>query len=318
MPAESRKKTLRVIPVAKRPEPPTPPGIVAPPEEEAPAPLLSIATLKSMASSLVLHAFLLIGLACWYFAPTTRPPRAFDSRLAGSERGVEDGLTNTGGLNRMIAMPEPEAAPPPDPVMSSIRRVDVTALEPKVGTNLSGASQASADGGIASNNPGAGNGDSFGLARFGSGGEQIRGVEVKVGDPQFTLIWDTDVDLDLHVIEPGGKEIYWEDPKGKPGFGGELDVDNTKGYGPENVYWLRDDGAGEKGPGPPGEYKWFVVYWRGFGSVPKPTHWKVRIKHDGKLTVTNGRFRALNEQSKVHTLLVSPQNGIAVDTKEPN
>ena len=100
-------------------------------------------------------------------------------------------------------------------------------------------------------NPGAGDGDGFGLARFGQGGESVRGVAVKVGDPQFTLLWDTEVDLDLHVIEPGGKEIYWEDPKGT--FGGELDVDNTKGFGPENIYWLHVvEGTGEKvkGPGP--------------------------------------------------------------------
>ena len=75
--------------------------------------------------------------------------------------------------------------------------------------------------------------------------ELVRGVAVKIGDPQFTLIWDTDADLDLHVIEPGGKEIYWEEPKGKQG--GELDVDNTKGFGPENIYWLvESDGVGSK------------------------------------------------------------------------
>ena len=115
------------------------------------------------------------------------------------------------------------------------------------------------------------------------GESSIRGVAVKVGDPQFTLIWDTDADLDLHVIEPGGKEIYWEEPKGKQG--GELDVDNTKGFGPENIYWLvESDGPGSakvKGPGPAGDYQWFVVYWGGFGGIAKPTHWKVRIKHGG-------------------------------------
>jgi len=51
-----------------------------------------------------------------------------------------------------------------------------------------------------------------------------------VGDPQFTLLWDTKADIDLHVIEPGGKEIFWNDPKGK--FGGELDVDNIEGSAP--------------------------------------------------------------------------------------
>ena len=81
-----------------------------------------------------------------------------------------------------------------------------------------GAKNPSGGGGQANDNPGAGDGDGFGLARFGEGGELIRGVAVKVGDPQFTLIWNTDgVDLDLHVLEPGGKEIYWEEPKGTGG-----------------------------------------------------------------------------------------------------
>ena len=166
----------------------------------------------------------------------------------------------------------------------------------------------SGGGGVDNTNPGAGEGDGFGLARFGEGGEIIRGIAVKVGDPQFTLIWDTDADLDLHVIEPGGKEIYWEEPKGKQG--GELDVDNTKGLGPENIYWLvESDGPGSakvKGPGPAGQYHWFVVYWGGFGGIPKPTHWKVRIKHEGKVTVVNGKFRALNERSRTYTLKVDP------------
>jgi len=294
------------------------PGIVAPPPgEDVPPPLFSVATLQSLASSVVLHALVLIVLACWYFAPKAKPARVFDTRLAGSEMGVEDGLTTTGGLNSEFTMPAPEAAPPPDPVMASIPPLDLAASEPRITPSLSGASQASAEGGLDSNNPGAGSGDGFGLARFGSGGENIHGVEVKVGDPQFTLIWDTDVDLDLHVIEPGGKEIYWEDPKGKPGAGGELDGDNTKGFGPENIYWLKDDGSGEKGPGPPGEYRWFVVYWGGFGGIPKPTRWKVRIKHDGKVSVVAGKFKALNERSKMHTLTVKSRDEVAGAAKLP-
>ena len=176
----------------------------------------------------------------------------------------------------------------------------------------------SGGGGVANDEPGAGEGDGFGLARFGEGGEVIRGVAVKVGDPQFTLIWDTDADLDLHVIEPGGKEIYWEEPKGKQG--GELDVDNTKGFGPENIYWLvesTDQAPQGEGTGPPGQYQWFVVYWGGFGGIPKPTHWKVRIKHDGKVTVVKGKFRALNERSRTYTLKIDPP-GTRVGFGEPN
>ena len=246
-----------------------------------------------------------MAMAFWYFVPRATTARVFDTRLAGSEMGVDEGLTVTGGLNTPIELMA-SPTPSPEPTMALAVPLDLEKIELKA-SSFAGAAKTSAGGGMENPNPGAGNGDGFGLARFGQGGESVRGVEVKVGDPQFTLLWDSEADLDLHVIEPGGKEIFWEDPKGKQG--GELDVDNTKGFGPENVYWLRDvEGGGQKvkGPGPPGTYQWFVVYWGGFGGIARPTKWKVRIKHDGKITIVTGRFRALNEQSKVYTLKVNP------------
>jgi hypothetical protein len=259
--------------------------------------------LKGWAWSVALHALLLLTLALWYFAPPIRRAIAFDSRLAGSPHGVPDGIALSGGLNTPLPMPELADNLLPSEADTLIELKPV-ALEP--GLSLKGAGKPSAGGGAPNNNPGAGEGDGFGLARFGEGGETIRGVPVKVGDPQFTLLWDTDADLDLHVIEPGGKEIYWEEPKGQKG--GELDVDNTKGFGPENIYWLVEaDGPGSakvKGPGPQGDYQWFVVYWGGFGGIPKPTHWKVRIKHNGLVTVEHGKFRALNERSRTYHLKV--------------
>ncbi len=263
--------------------------------------------IKGWATSLSVHLTILVIMAFWYFVPQSSPARIFDTRLAGSEMGVDEGLNVTGGLNTPIELTA-SPNPSPEPTMAIPVPSDLDKLETKF-ADFSGAEKASAGGGMNNPNPGAGNGDGFGLARFGQGGESVNGVEVKVGDPQFTLLWDSEADLDLHVIEPGGKEIYWEDPKGKQG--GELDVDNTKGFGPENVYWLRDSGDGGKkikGPGPPGTYQWFVVYWGGFGGVARPTKWKVRIKHDGKVTIIQGRFRALNERSKTYTLKVDPQS----------
>jgi hypothetical protein len=135
------------------------------------------------------------------------------------------------------------------------------------------------------------------------GKEEIQGVSVTIGDPQFTLVWHTDADLDLHVIEPGGKESYWEDPKGK--LGGEIDVDNSKGFGPENIYWLTEseDAGGDKvqRPGPRGLYKWCVLYWGSFGGIPKSTRWQVRIRHAGKTSVVEGILRDLNSRSRVYT-----------------
>jgi hypothetical protein len=308
MSSESPKVARVDAPVAKPAK--LAPVIVATTDgKDVAAPYFTEESVKGWASSLAIHAVFLLCLAFWYFGPKVNAQRPLNARLAGSERGVEDGLTLTGGLNTTLTLPAEPEPTPPDPVPASLSPLDLPTLEPKVGVKFAGAEKASADGGIENNNPGAGNGDGFGLAKFGQGGESIRGVEVKVGDPQFTLIWDNDADLDLHVIEPGGKEIYWEDPKGKEGLGGELDVDNTKGYGPENVYWLRDDPTGGglvKGAGPPGEYKWFVVYWGGFGGIPKPTRWKVRIKHDGRVTVVTGKFRSLNERSRIYSLTVKP------------
>ena len=45
------------------------------------------------------------------------------------------------------------------------------------------------------------------------------------------LTWDDTSDLDLHVWEPDSTHVYWSS---KTGVSGELDVDDTNGYGPEN------------------------------------------------------------------------------------
>ena len=66
----------------------------------------SPASLKGWAGSVTLHGLLLLTLALWYFAPPLRRALRFDSRLAGSPKGVAEGLTLTGGMNTPLAMPE--------------------------------------------------------------------------------------------------------------------------------------------------------------------------------------------------------------------
>jgi hypothetical protein len=295
------------VPVARAPDRSRPDVPLALPETALEWDWWTPEALKGWAGSVVLHIVLLVILACWYFSPPLNKLVTFDSRLAGSPSGVAEGEMLTGGLNTPLAMP---AAPLVDNELASdmpsgLAQLELAPLEPEI--KFRAAKNASGAGGTPNDNAGAGDGDGFGLARFGEGGELVRGVAVKVGDPQFTLIWNSDqVDLDLHVIEPSGKEIYWEEPKGVQG--GELDVDNTKGFGPENIYWMVESkGPGSqmiKGPGPPGTYKWFVVYWGGFGGLARPTHWQVRVKHDGKVNVYHGKFSRLNERSKIYTLAV--------------
>jgi hypothetical protein len=207
--------------------------------------------LKGWAASLALHAALLTSLGLWYFVPPQPRVITIDSRLAGSPSGSPEGTELVGGLGSFLDDPSLlslSAVENPDIDMSfegfgsirsaplrmpatSLRRLGETARRRVTVTEMV-------------------------LVWLASEKGARRFVEftVKVGDPQFTLLWDTDADLDLHVIEPGGKEIYWESPKGA--HGGELDVDNTKGFGPENIYWLVESGEPGsglvKGPGPPG------------------------------------------------------------------
>ncbi len=59
--------------------------------------------LQGWAGSVSLHVLLLLVLACWYFAPRSKGPAAFDSRLAGSPHGIPEAESLTGGLNTRFA-----------------------------------------------------------------------------------------------------------------------------------------------------------------------------------------------------------------------
>jgi len=79
------------------------------------------------------------------------------------------------------------------------------------------------------------------------------------GDVQITLTWDNEADLDLHVIDPSGEEIFWVHKYSASN--GSLDVDDIDGYGPENIYW-------PQGEAPEGNYQ---VYVHHYPWTTKPT-----------------------------------------------
>jgi hypothetical protein len=140
------------------------------------------------------------------------------------------------------------------------------------------------------------------------------------------LIWSTEgVDIDLHVIEPRGDEIFFGHRNGKQG--GELDVDNTWGYGPENINWLvysdgsrpsKVKGPGRnkaKAPGPPGAYRWYVVYYESHLDDFPPTYWQVRVKHDGEVHLFDGWLYEPGECSLTYAIKVHPPREPAHDIK---
>ena len=294
------------IPVARAawPAPIAPPPAKDEGEDEATPITVPPGVLRGWAWSLGIHAALLILLGFWVFSAPPREVRTIDTALGGEVQGdpfgVEGGLTiEMGGIS---PPPLPPVDKAPDPTASLTNApLDTAVLDGLHRLTRSSVAPAPED--QPTDKPGRGGGaggDGFGLARFGSPDgtltERIRGVVVKVGDPQFTLLWDTQADLDLHVTEPGGAEIYWVERGQLSPAGGEIDVDNLTGFGPENISWFQRGDEGQKGAlgaGPPGEYQWYVHYYGGMKVAGQdvPTRWKVRVKHAGTVKVYEGTLR---------------------------
>lgn len=314
------EKVPMVVPVA-RPATKVPP-IDAAPEEEVEEPIFTKREAIAWGISIAIYAVLLIILANWVLTSIGEGDRVIETALdgAGSPLGDDSGWSDRmGGVEIPPAMPVAEG-----PILNTVDMPPLTPTLPEIPDARAIVASAPDDAGGNPARAGAGKGgglggDGFGMARFGNGGEVVQGVKVKVGDPQFTLIWDTRADIDLHVIEPGGAEYWWKCPKGQGtdkdalGLGGELDVDDMDGFGPENVYWVearnRDGSVKDKGTGPAGTYKWFVVYYGGAGGEVYPTHWKVRVKHNGVVDVYQGVLKAVDQKSKLYTLKFDPRAG---------
>jgi hypothetical protein len=109
-------------------------------------------------------------------------------------------------------------------------------------------------------------------------------TSVGTGDVQVTLSWDADSDTDLHVVGPGGDEIYYG--RRQSPSGGELDLDSNAGctidgIRNENITW-------PVGRAPRGQYTVRVDYWSAC-SVTR-TNYTVRINNGGSVQIVTGFF----------------------------
>lgn len=93
-------------------------------------------------------------------------------------------------------------------------------------------------------------------------------------DVLITLTWNNDADLDLHVIDPFGEEIWFNNTISESG--GILDIDDLDGFGPENVSW-------PVGGAPTGEYNVYVhhYYWEDEDWRPNSASFTVSINAFG-------------------------------------
>ena len=113
----------------------------------------------------------------------------------------------------------------------------------------------------------------------------LEATTVGTGDLQVSLSWDSNADLDLHVVEPSGEEIYWNHRRS--GTGGVLDLDGNavcraRLERNENITW-------PTGSAPAGRYSVRVNHWSSCGAAR--TNYVVRIElPDGRSDVYTGSF----------------------------
>lgn len=107
--------------------------------------------------------------------------------------------------------------------------------------------------------------------------QQLRNIlGTGFGDIKITSTWDTEADIDLWVTDPFSEKIWYENETSSSG--GVLDVDNTEGFGPENVYWPTNEA-------PFGTY---IVQIHYFGPEDGPvTNCRVVIDNFGVQTTYN-------------------------------
>ena len=118
----------------------------------------------------------------------------------------------------------------------------------------------------------------------------FRVIQVGTGDVQVTLSWDSDSDVDLHVVDPNGEEVYYSNEQ--VSSGGQLDLDANAGCNiadvrNENITW-------PVGTAPRGTYTVRVDYWSSC-DVPE-TNYTVLVNNGGNVQVFTGTFTGAGDR----------------------
>ncbi len=132
---------------------------------------------------------------------------------------------------------------------------------------------------------------------------------VGTGDVQVSLTWDVDSDVDLHVVDPSGEEIFYGNPDSASG--GQLDLDSNAGCTldhkrAENITW-------PAGHAPSGHYQVLVDYWDACSQTG--THYVVTVNRKGAQPTTfNGAFSGPGDQGEQCVSQGQTVCGVAITT----
>jgi hypothetical protein len=124
----------------------------------------------------------------------------------------------------------------------------------------------------------------------------VKDTSVGTGDVQITLTWQRSIDLDLHVIDPTGEEIYYAYTTSSSG--GQLDRDNLCDNmiigRPENIYWPSD-------AAPSGTYTVKVNYY-GECDEGGSVSYTVRIVVQGNVDTYSGTISSGTQEVATFTV----------------
>lgn len=96
------------------------------------------------------------------------------------------------------------------------------------------------------------------------GTQSLRVFRVGTGDVQVSISWTGASDVDLHVFDPSGEEVYFANLESASG--GTLDLDSNAGCSIDNVN--NENIVWPTGVAPRGDYRVVVDYWSDCG-VPR-------------------------------------------------
>ncbi len=109
-------------------------------------------------------------------------------------------------------------------------------------------------------------------------------TQVPTASLTFALSWDTPTDVDLHVVEPSGEEIYYGHTVSATG--GELDLDSNAGCTIDNID--NEHVTWPASPPPDGHYTVRVDYWSSCGG--QSANYTVTVNRCGDVSTYNGFF----------------------------
>ena len=118
-------------------------------------------------------------------------------------------------------------------------------------------------------------------------------VTIEGGDVHITLSWDNATDVDLFVTDPFGEEISFLNPSSTSGR--LLDLDDSDGYGPENIFW-------PEGGAPLGQYSVKVVYFSNYGRGA--SNYLVTVRYGSEIEEYSGTLINNLESDLVTTFIL--------------